>query len=375
MGKKSRKDSFFKRSVEVANNGFKGIFKDIVQNAKNNSDVDMKVLEPNLNEVIKEIAEELKKDKNGAKFKLEELKGVASNAMAAVKDAIKNDKKNNLDDSIKDEWVEELDDFDLESFIDNMDFDDLDDEEEESFESMNDNDDTNVENILSEEQVKRVMDAITLLLCSTKNDKFRAFIYRHNDDITSILSYKTCKSKGMPIEVEPNKESDIDLSITRSMELVYEHIGLEDGDIVNEEVEDGSEETNDYLDNLDNIEYEEIKEEKKLLTTDVLNEYKEIIEKANEYKERLKTFRDRMSIEEKNLVDYAISCLIEIYEMFKKSEEFLDFSNENDNVDFVDFILYHTNVIDNRLLMELVEGSKMIKIELLLVTIMNIPVL
>ena len=81
--------------------------------------------------------------------------------------------------------------------------------------------------------------------------------------------------------------------------------------------------------------------------------------------------------EEKNMVDYAISCLIEIFDMFKKSEEYQVHKNNHNNtdIDFVEFILTYTKPLDIELLKDTLNSSNIFKIELILVTLMNIPVL
>lgn len=378
MAKKERKKSFFKRSIKVANDNFKGIFKEIVENAKSNSDVDLKILEPDLNKAIKEVAEELKKDKKNAKFKVEELKGIISNAFSSVKEAIRTDENNNLEDSVKKEWYDELDDFDLEGFIDNIDFDEdeLDDEDEGSFEDINDDDNPSIENILSKEDIKRVLDAIILILCSSEDECFKRFIENNMENISSIISFKTCKGKEVPIDIKPEDSTDIDLGITRSMELVYQFISLEDDiEVKDSEYVDRTVEEN--LENIGEPEFEVIKEEKELLTEDVLDKYKKIIEEGRLVEERLLSIRERMSDEEKNMVDYAISCLIEIFDMFKKSEEYQAHKNNHNNtdIDFVEFILTYTKPLDIELLKDTLNCSNIFKIELILVTLMNIPVL
>lgn len=378
MAKKERKKSFFKRSIKVANDNFKGIFKEIVENAKSNSDVDLKILEPDLNKAIKEVAEELKKDKKNAKFKVEELKGIISNAFSSVKEAIRTDENNNLEDSVKKEWYDELDDFDLEGFIDNIDFDEdeLDDEDESSFEDINNDDNPSIENILSKEDIKRVLDAIILILCSSEDECFKRFIENNMENISSIISFKTCKGKEVPIDIKPEDSTDIDLGITRSMELVYQFISLEDDiDIKDPEYVDRTVEEN--LENIGEPEFEVIKEDKELLTEDVLDKYKKIIEEGRLVEERLLSIRERMSDEEKNMVDYAISCLIEIFDMFKKSEEYQAHKNNHNNtdIDFVEFILTYTKPLDIELLKDTLNCSNIFKIELILVTLMNIPVL
>lgn len=378
MAKKERKKSFFKRSIKVANDNFKGIFKEIVENAKSNSDVDLKILEPDLNKAIKEVAEELKKDKKNAKFKVEELKGIISNAFSSVKEAIRTDENNNLEDSVKKEWYDELDDFDLEGFIDNIDFDEdeLDDEDEGSFEDINDDDNPSIENILSKENIKRVLDAIILILCSSEDECFKRFIENNMENISSIISFKTCKGKEVPIDIKPEDSTDIDLGITRSMELVYQFISLEDDiDVKDSEYVDRTVEEN--LENIGEPEFEVVKEEKELLTEDVLDKYKKIIEEGRLVEERLLSIRERMSDEEKNMVDYAISCLIEIFDMFKKSEEYQAHKNNHNNtdIDFVEFILTYTKPLDIELLKDTLNCSNIFKIELILVTLMNIPVL
>lgn len=378
MAKKERKKSFFKRSIKVANDNFKGIFKEIVENAKSNSDVDLKILEPDLNKAIKEVAEELKKDKKNAKFKVEELKGIISNAFSSVKEAIRTDENNNLEDSVKKEWYDELDDFDLEGFIDNIDFDEdeLDDEDEGSFEDINDDDNPSIENILSKENIKRVLDAIILILCSSEDECFKRFMENNMENISSIISFKTCKGKEVPIDIKPEDSTDIDLGITRSMELVYQFISLEDDiDVKDSEYVDRTVEEN--LENIGEPEFEVIKEDKELLTEDVLDKYKKIIEEGRLVEERLLSIRERMSDEEKNMVDYAISCLIEIFDMFKKSEEYQAHKNNHNNtdIDFVEFILTYTKPLDIELLKDTLNCSNIFKIELILVTLMNIPVL
>lgn len=378
MAKKERKKSFFKRSIKVANDNFKGIFKEIVENAKSNSDVDLKILEPDLNKAIKEVAEELKKDKKNAKFKVEELKGIISNAFSSVKEAIRTDENNNLEDSVKKEWYDELDDFDLEGFIDNIDFDEdeLDDEDEGSFEDINDDDNPSIENILSKENIKRVLDAIILILCSSEDECFKRFMENNMENISSIISFKTCKGKEVPIDIKPEDSTDIDLGITRSMELVYQFISLEDDiDVKDSEYVDKTVEEN--LENIGEPEFEVIKEDKELLTEEVLDKYKKIIEEGRLVEERLLSIRERMSDEEKNMVDYAISCLIEIFDMFKKSEEYQAHKNNHNNtdIDFVEFILTYTKPLDIELLKDTLNCSNIFKIELILVTLMNIPVL
>ena len=378
MAKKERKKSFFKRSIKVANDKFKGIFKEIVENAKSNSDVDLKILEPDLNKAIKEVAEELKKDKKNAKFKVEELKGIISNAFSSVKEAIRTDENNNLEDSVKKEWYNELDDFDLEGFIDNIDFDEdeLDDEDEGSFEDINDDDNPSIENLLSKEDIKRVLDAIILILCSSEDECFKRFIENNMENISSIISFKTCKGKEVPIDIKPEDSTDIDLGITRSMELVYQFISLEDDiEVKDSEYVDRTVEEN--LENIGEPEFEVVKEEKELLTEDVLDKYKKIIEEGSLVEERLLSIRERMSDEEKNMVDYAISCLIEIFDMFKKSEEYQAHKNNHNNtdIDFVEFILTYTKPLDIELLKDTLNCSNIFKIELILVTLMNIPVL
>lgn len=379
MAKKERKKSFFKRSIKVANDNFKGIFKEIVENAKSNSDVDLKILEPDLNKAVKEVAEELKKDKKNAKFKVEELKGIISNAFSSVKEAIRTDENNNLEDSVKKEWYNELDDFDLEGFIDNIDFDEdeLDDEDEGSFEDINDDDDNpSIENLLSKENIKRVLDAIILILCSSEDECFKRFIENNMENISSIISFKTCKGKEVPIDIKPEDSTDIDLGITRSMELVYQFISLEDDiEVKDSEYVDRTVEEN--LENIGEPEFEVVKEEKELLTEDVLDKYKKIIEEGRLVEERLLSIRERMSDEEKNMVDYAISCLIEIFDMFKKSEEYQAHKNNHNNtdIDFVEFILTYTKPLDIELLKDTLNCSNIFKIELILVTLMNIPVL
>ena len=379
MAKKERKKSFFKRSIKVANDNFKGIFKEIVENAKSNSDVDLKILEPDLNKAVKEVAEELKKDKKNAKFKVEELKGIISNAFSSVKEAIRTDENNNLEDSVKKEWYNELDDFDLEGFIDNIDFDEdeLDDEDEGSFEDINDDDDNpSIENLLSKENIKRVLDAIILILCSSEDECFKRFIENNMENISSIISFKTCKGKEVPIDIKPEDSTDIDLGITRSMELVYQFISLEDDiEVKDSEYVDRTVEGN--LENIGEPEFEVVKEEKELLTEDVLDKYKKIIEEGRLVEERLLSIRERMSDEEKNMVDYAISCLIEIFDMFKKSEEYQAHKNNHNNtdIDFVEFILTYTKPLDIELLKDTLNCSNIFKIELILVTLMNIPVL
>ena len=378
MAKKERKKSFFKRSIKVANDNFKGIFKEIVENAKSNSDVDLKILEPDLNKAIKEVAEELKKDKKNAKFKVEELKGIISNAFSSVKEAIRTDENNNLEDSVKKEWYNELDDFDLEGFIDNIDFDEdeLDDEDEGSFEDINDDDNPSIENLLSKEDIKRVLDAIILILCSSEDECFKRFIENNMENISSIISFKTCKGKEVPIDIKPEDSTDIDLGITRSMELVYQFISLEDDiEVKDSEYVDRTVEEN--LENIGEPEFEVVKEEKELLTEDVLDKYKKIIEEGSLVEERLLSIRERMSDEEKNMVDYAISCLIEIFDMFKKSEEYQAHKNNHNNtdIDFVEFILTYTKPLDIELLKDTLNCSNIFKIELILVTLMNIPVL
>lgn len=378
MAKKERKKSFFKRSIKVANDNFKGIFKEIVENAKSNSDVDLKILEPDLNKAIKEVAEELKKDKKNAKFKVEELKGIISNAFSSVKEAIRTDENNNLEDSVKKEWYDELDDFDLEGFIDNIDFDEdeLDDEDEGSFEDINDDDNPSIENILSKENIKRVLDAIILILCSSEDECFKRFMENNMENISSIISFKTCKGKEVPIDIKPEDSTDIDLGITRSMELVYQFISLEDDiDVKDSEYVDRTVEEN--LENIGEPEFEVIKEDKELLTEEVLDKYKKIIEEGRLVEERLLSIRERMSDEEKNMVDYAISCLIEIFDMFKKSEEYQAHKNNHNNtdIDFVEFILTYTKPLDIELLKDTLNCSNIFKIELILVTLMNIPVL
>lgn len=378
MAKKERKKSFFKRSIKVANDNFKGIFKEIVENAKSNSDVDLKILEPDLNKAIKEVAEELKKDKKNAKFKVEELKGIISNAFSSVKEAIRTDENNNLEDSVKKEWYDELDDFDLEGFIDNIDFDEdeLDDEDEGSFEDINNDDNPSIENILSKENIKRVLDAIILILCSSEDECFKRFMENNMENISSIISFKTCKGKEVPIDIKPEDSTDIDLGITRSMELVYQFISLEDDiDVKDSEYVDRTVEEN--LENIGEPEFEVIKEDKELLTEEVLDKYKKIIEEGRLVEERLLSIRERMSDEEKNMVDYAISCLIEIFDMFKKSEEYQAHKNNHNNtdIDFVEFILTYTKPLDIELLKDTLNCSNIFKIELILVTLMNIPVL
>ena len=378
MAKKERKKSFFKRSIKVANDNFKGIFKEIVENAKSNSDVDLKILEPDLNKAIKEVAEELKKDKKNAKFKVEVLKGIISNAFSSVKEAIRTDENNNLEDSVKKEWYNELDDFDLEGFIDNIDFDEdeLDDEDEGSFEDINDDDNPSIENLLSKEDIKRVLDAIILILCSSEDECFKRFIENNMENISSIISFKTCKGKEVPIDIKPEDSTDIDLGITRSMELVYQFISLEDDiEVKDSEYVDRTVEEN--LENIGEPEFEVVKEEKELLTEDVLDKYKKIIEEGRLVEERLLSIRERMSDEEKNMVDYAISCLIEIFDMFKKSEEYQAHKNNHNNtdIDFVEFILTYTKPLDIELLKDTLNCSNIFKIELILVTLMNIPVL
>lgn len=378
MAKKERKKSFFKRSIKVANDNFKGIFKEIVENAKSNSDVDLKILEPDLNKAIKEVAEELKKDKKNAKFKVEELKGIISNAFSSVKEAIRTDENNNLEDSVKKEWYDELDDFDLEGFIDNIDFDEdeLDDEDEGSFEDINGDDNPSIENILSKENIKRVLDAIILILCSSEDECFKRFIENNMENISSIISFKTCKGKEVPIDIKPEDSTDIDLGITRSMELVYQFISLEDDiEVKDSEYVDRTVEEN--LENIGEPEFEVIKEDKELLTEDVLDKYKKIIEEGRLVEERLLSIRERMSDEEKNMVDYAISCLIEIFDMFKKSEEYQAHKNNHNNIDidFVEFILTYTKPLDIELLKDTLNCSNIFKIELMLVTLMNRPVL
>lgn len=378
MAKKERKKSFFKRSIKVANDNFKGIFKEIVENAKSNSDVDLKILEPDLNKAIKEVAEELKKDKKNAKFKVEELKGIISNAFSSVKEAIRTDENNNLEDSVKKEWYDELDDFDLEGFIDNIDFDEdeLDDEDEGSFEDINDDDNPSIENILSKENIKRVLDAIILILCSSEDECFKRFMENNMENISSIISFKTCKGKEVPIDIKPEDSTDIDLGITRSMELVYQFISLEDDiEVKDSEYVDRTVEEN--LENIGEPEFEVIKEDKELLTEDVLDKYKKIVEEGRLVEERLLSIRERMSDEEKNMVDYAISCLIEIFDMFKKSEEYQAHKNNHNNtdIDFVEFILTYTKPLDIELLKDTLNCSNIFKIELILVTLMNIPVL
>ena len=378
MAKKERKKSFFKRSIKVANDNFKGIFKEIVENAKSNSDVDLKILEPDLNKAIKEVAEELKKDKKNAKFKVEELKGIISNAFSSVKEAIRTDENNNLEDSVKKEWYNELDDFDLEGFIDNIDFDEdeLDDEDEGSFEDINDDDNPSIENLLSKEDIKRVLDAIILILCSSEDECFKRFIENNMENISSIISFKTCKGKEVPIDIKPEDSTDIDLGITRSMELVYQFISLEDDiEVKDSEYVDRTVEEN--LEKIGEPEFEVVKEEKELLTEDVLDKYKKIIEEGRLVEERLLSIRERMSDEEKNMVDYAISCLIEIFDMFKKSEEYQAHKNNHNNtdIDFVEFILTYTKPLDIELLKDTLNCSNIFKIELILVTLMNIPVL
>lgn len=378
MAKKERKKSFFKRSIKVANDNFKGIFKEIVENAKSNSDVDLKILEPDLNKAIKEVAEELKKDKKNAKFKVEELKGIISNAFSSVKEAIRTDENNNLEDSVKKEWYNELDDFDLEGFIDNIDFDEdeLDDEDEGSFEDINDDDNPSIENMLSKENIKRVLDAIILILCSSEDECFKRFMENNMENISSIISFKTCKGKEVPIDIKPEDSTDIDLGITRSMELVYQFISLEDDiDVKDSEYVDRTVEEN--LENIGEPEFEVIKEDKELLTEEVLDKYKKIIEEGRLVEERLLSIRERMSDEEKNMVDYAISCLIEIFDMFKKSEEYQAHKNNHNNtdIDFVEFILTYTKPLDIELLKDTLNCSNIFKIELILVTLMNIPVL
>ena len=252
----------------------------------------------------------------------------------------------------------------------------MDDEDEGSFEDINDDDNPSIENLLSKEDIKRVLDAIILILCSSEDECFKRFIENNMENISSIISFKTCKGKEVPIDIKPEDSTDIDLGITRSMELVYQFISLEDDiEVKDSEYVDRTVEEN--LENIGEPEFEVVKEEKELLTEDVLDKYKKIIEEGRLVEERLLSIRERMSDEEKNMVDYAISCLIEIFDMFKKSEEYQAHKNNHNNtdIDFVEFILTYTKPLDIELLKDTLNCSNIFKIELILVTLMNIPVL
>ena len=234
----------------------------------------------------------------------------------------------------------------------------------------------NEKNELSKENIKRVLDAIILILCSSEDECFKRFIENNMENISSIISFKTCKGKEVPIDIKPEDSTDIDLGITRSMELVYQFISLEDDiEVKDSEYVDRTVEEN--LENIGEPEFEVVKEEKELLTEDVLDKYKKIIEEGRLVEERLLSIRERMSDEEKNMVDYAISCLIEIFDMFKKSEEYQAHKNNHNNtdIDFVEFILTYTKPLDIELLKDTLNCSNIFKIELILVTLMNIPVL
>lgn len=378
MAKKERKKSFFKRSVKVANDNFRNIFKDIVKNAKENSDVDLKILEPDIKSAIKEVANELKKDKNDAKFKMEELKGIVTNAFSSVKEAVRTDEKNGLDESTKKDWYNEIDDFDIGDFIDNIDFDEeeLDDDEEASFENEDQLDCDHMKDLLTEEQIQRAFDGVVLILTSIKDKNFKDFFTSNKDNISSILSYKTCNCKEMPIEVEPKDEKEVDLGVTRSLELVYQYFSTED-DIVDEEA-NKEDPVTEYLDTLEEPEYEKVDNgDNKLLTDEVLKEYKEVITMGEEYRNRFMTIRERMNDTEKHMIDYAISCLLEIYDMYLKSQEYksCEDSECSYHCEFPEYFMNNCEVLDMTFIREKIDGSNIFKLELILVILLNIPAL
>ena len=332
MSKKSRKDSFFKKSVNAANKGFKSIFKDIIQNAKENSgDVDLRIVEPNLKEIVKEVSEELKKDRENNKAKLSEIKGIVTNSFSALKEAIKGDTKNGLDDKTKDEWVRELDDFDIDSFLEDFDLDE-DDEDLFSNESEDSNDmDVDVNHILSVEDAQRVFDAITVLLCGAKGS-FKDFLQENSDQVSSILSYKTVNEVETPVTIKPNEANEIDIKLTKSMELVKDHIGLEEDDIVDEEPEE-VEFDEDLLETDEVDTSEPLVSEMGLLTSEAIDELVKFRDETEEEYQNVLNLRSHLSENEKLLLDYGISLLIEVYELYKKfnpeiPDNVYDFINE-----------------------------------------------
>lgn len=376
MAKKDRKKSFFKRSVEVAEDSFKGIFKEIISNAKSNSDVDMKILEPDLKEAITQIADELKKDKKNAKMKLEEVKGIASNAFSAVKEAIKSDTKNGLDDNVKKEWYDELDDFDLDSFIDDIDFDEdeLEDDEEGSMESENEDDYQDIlDNNLSPEKIKVCTDILVLLLCSIELPEFKKFFYEKKEELLDLLKYKVCNEKEVPVTISPSDKEEIGNELTRSMELVHQYISMEDGVEPDEEEPDRTFEEN--LDNMGEPEFiESDTKDDRLLDEDVIKEYEDLINKGKEDERLLLTVRERMSSDDKLVVDTVISMLMIVYDLFKK-----DSNNEEndieDNVTFLEFFINNCKIIDIDFIRNELECNNMKKLELIITIIGNIPVL
>lgn len=369
---KGKKDSFFKKSMNVAHKGFKSIFKEIIQNAKNNADdVDMRILEPNLKEIIKEVSEELSKDRAERRAKLSEVKGIITSNWSALKEAIKSDKRNGLDDETKEAWIDELDDFDIDGFLDDFDFED----DGDDFSEENDKSERRIEleDMISVEDAQKAFDAVSLILCSSVG-KFKTFLEERNSDIASILSYKTLNEVDMPISVAPNDSTEIDLRLTRSMELVKEHIGLED-DIYVEEDEIEEDETikiNENVAEVDEVENKDILSQIPLLTKEATETLAKFCDDTIEEVSRVKKFYERLTKEQAVIIEYSISLLIEIFELYQKTypdEEvdkygMIDFLNDN-----VKFFNEEDDVIVDEYF-----GDNLFKLTLIIGLILNYPV-
>lgn len=322
MAKKKKRSGFFKRTVELANNQFRGIFVEIIENAKSNSDVDMKILEPDLKEIIKEVSSELKKDKENAKASMDEVKGIVSNAFAALKDAIKNDRGNGLDDDTKDSWLKELDGFNISDFIDDMEiegFEDIENEDDFATESLKE---VKV-SVVPKDKVSLCIRVIAIIIASIKCDEFKLFIKEEREKIDELIRFKlTNENSDSPVVVNETEEK-LNNYLKDSFGIVETYYSAEDEDIEEDEEDKLSMEE---FDALDNIELEKVSITSDiddcLLTDDKIAEFKEIVKTGDIAFSKLKNFENVISESEDNTicVDLITQALLEIYLLFKKSE-------------------------------------------------------
>lgn len=352
--KKDRKTNFFTRAIQLSNKHFKGIFKEIVQNAKSNSDVDLNILEPDIKKTIREVADELKKEKDGASLKKEELKGIIASSLNSVKEALRNDTSNNIDDESKDEWIKELESLGLSSLVDDIisveeEGNDISDEfsEESTYTDYLDKKFT-----VNDEEVKlAIAGATTILsaLCSSKKDTFGVFFQEKSDLINEIVSYKTCKGKESPVDIPKKDSVDTDIFINRSIELVDSYMSMEDDIIPVEYVSDGVSEPEDetdgfieYLENMIDPEVEEVdnsKLDEGIMNEDVKEEYLAVVKESDDYMNKLNNLRNTLSDSGKNVLDLCIYILLTVYNLYIKYNNETSSNNccelENNFIDFV----------------------------------------
>ncbi|MGL5316992.1 MAG: hypothetical protein ACRC92_27280 [Peptostreptococcaceae bacterium] len=372
MSKKTKKKSFFKKVLDLSNNHFRSIYKDIVRESKENSELDLKILEPNIKEAISKIKEEVQKDKDRNKMRKDELVEIVKVSVGNLKEAIKKD-KNGMKDEDKAAWIKELEELglsdDLASILgEDTDDDDFNDDDDFSEESEGSEDTLDLNSCLSADEAKMAIDAAVMVLSQVEDESFKTFIEDKIENISTIIPYSCVKGEDRPVDIQPEDELEVDESANRSMRILCNHISLERTRNLNMElgIEDDQEAEPNIADIVTDTDLVPIveKEATEFIDEVTISEYKEMITKADEYTTILKSYRSKLTPINLNMLDMSVYVIRTLCNQYFTASERTDITS---SISFVT-----ENVQGIREISTIMEDSGSMPLEIYLLTLMNI---